>query len=185
MSKVQHENQTPPPVAPLLNTPTKQLREGNRKPRPPKKRKNNRYGVKKKTGTVDKKLKQARMERDAATCDCGKLLSNPEANACVNCWLRKRSKTSPSQKTKRKKRTRKQHEQSYTETKKAILIMLQDPTIAGRYDLVYKPTHMRSIKQYYNKIAEKERIIQEQREKEVMLLEELHKAQQQAGDAAA
>ena len=103
MSKVQHENQTPPPVAPLLNTPTKQLREGNRKPRPPKKRKNNRYGVKKKTGTVDKKLKQARMERDAATCDCGKLLSNPEANACVDCWLRKKPDTPP-------KKKRKQHE---------------------------------------------------------------------------
>ena len=185
MSKVQHENQTPPSVEPLLDTPEKRRREGGRKPRPHKKRQNNGFKKCKKHGTVNQVELEARISRDAATCDCGKLLSNPEANACVDCWLRKRSKTSPSQKTKRKKRTRKQHEQSYTETKKAILIMLQDPTIAGRYDLVYKPTHMRSIKQYYNKIAEKERIIQEQREKEVMLLEELHKAQQQAGDAAA
>ena len=183
MSKVQHENQTPPSVEPLLDTPEKRRLESGRKPRPHKKRQNNGFKKRKKHGTVNQAKLEARMIRDAATCDCGKLLSNPEANACVDCWLRKKPDTPP-------KKKRKQHEQTLTgqtltETKKAILIMLQDPTIAGRYDLVYKPTHMRSIKQYYNKIAEKERIIQEQREKEVMLLEELHKAQQQAGDAAA
>ena len=183
MSKVQHENQTPPSVEPLLDTPEKRRLESGRKPKPRKKRKNSHFAQCKKHGTVNQAKLEARMIRDAATCDCGKLLSNPEANACVDCWLRKKPDIPP-------KKKRKQHEQTLTgqtltETKKAILIMLQDPTIAGRYDLVYKPTHVRSIKQYYNKIAEKERIIQEQREKEVMLLEELHKAQQQAGDAAA
>ena len=181
MSKVQHENQTPPSVEPLLDTPEKRRREGGRKPRPHKKRQNNGFKKRKKHGTNDQAKLEARMIRDAATCDCGKLKQNPKNNACVECWLRKKPETPP-------KKKRKQHEQTLTgqtltETKKAILIMLQDPTIAGRYDLVYKPTHMRSIKQYYNRIAEKERIIQEQREKEVMLLEELHKAQQRAGDA--
>ena len=173
MSKVQHENQTPPPVAPLLNTPTKQLREGNRKPRPPKKRKNNRYGVKKKTGTVNKVHLKARMERDAATCDCGKLKQNPKNNACVECWLRKKPDTPPKKKRKAQTLT----EQTLNDEEKAILDKLRDPKTIGRYELVYKPTQKRTIDQCYNKVAEMESIVQEQRVKEVRLLNEMHQAQ--------
>ena len=163
MSKVHHDSQTPPSVDPLLVTPTKQRIV---------KRKTG-WGNVKKYGAKDGKKREASSKRNHDCCKCGKVWSNPENNTCWACWQEKKPDTPPKKKRKAQTLT----EQTLNDEEKAILDKLRDPKTIGRYELVYKPTQKRTIDQCYNKVAEMESIVQEQRVKEVRLLNEMHQAQ--------
>ena len=84
-------------------------------------------------------------------------------NTCVDSWQRIKARDPAKANG---TQTREQHEQTLT----AMWTKLQYLETISRYRMVYWPTRMRMISQYYNNIVDGECIVHEQRVAEVELL---------------